>query len=56
MTYHILLDSISNALDNTLNYRPIVAIGFIVPEAHLAPMRSNRIPVNFDNPVINLFA
>jgi hypothetical protein len=56
MAYRILLDSISNALDDILNYRPIVAVGFIVPKAHLAPMGNNRIPVNLDDPVVDLFA
>jgi hypothetical protein len=56
MAYCIPFNTISNALNDILDHRPIIAMGFIVPKAHLTPARRNRIPMDFDDSVINLFA
>jgi hypothetical protein len=56
MAYCIPLNSISNALNDILDHRPIITMGFIVPKAHLTPLRCNRVPVNLDDSIINLLA
>jgi len=53
---HIFLDAIRDTLDYILYHRTMVALRFVVTKTHHTPMFVNRVPTNFDNAVIDLFA
>jgi hypothetical protein len=55
-THRIFLDAISNALDNVLYHRTMVALRLVIAEAHHAPMFIDSVPAYFDNAVVDLFA
>jgi hypothetical protein len=55
-THSILLDAIGDSLDNVLHNGAVIAIRFVVTKAHHPPMFANRVPVYFDDAVVDLFA
>jgi hypothetical protein len=55
-THRIFLDAISNALDNILYYRTMIALWLVIAVAHHAPTFTNWVPTYFDNAVVDLFA
>lgn len=55
-THRIFLDAISNALDNILYHRTMVALWLVIAVAHHAPMFIDWVPTYFDNAVVDLFA
>jgi len=52
----VFLDAISNALDDILYHRTMIALRLVVAVAHHAPTFTDRVPIYFDNAVVDLFA
>ena len=54
--YLFLLNTISNTFDDVFDDSLVVSGGLVVPEAHESPLLLHRIPMHFDNAVVQLFA
>jgi len=52
----ILLDAISNALDDILHHGTMIAMRLVVTKAHHVPIFTDSIPTYFDDAVIDLIA
>ena len=48
--------SVSNALNDILNNGDVVTVGFVTAKPHHSPSQQHRIPMDFDNAIINLFS
>ncbi len=55
-TYGIFLDTVSDTGNDIFHDVPVVSVGLVVSESHHSPMTLGRVPMDFDNTVIILFA
>lgn len=55
-THRIFLNAISNALNNILYHRTMIALWLVITKTHHAPMFASKVPTYFDNAVVDLFA
>lgn len=48
--------SLSDALNDIFDDGDMVTVGFIISKPHHSPSRQHRVPVNFNDAIINLFS
>ena len=53
--YGILLNAIGDALDNIVYNGAVIALRFVITKAHHPPMFANRVPMYFNDAVVDLF-
>lgn len=54
--YLFFFYTICDTLDDILDHADMISVGFVVPEPHHAPTRNFGVPVDFNNPIVDLFA
>ena len=55
-TYIFLFNAVCDTLDDIVHYALMIPIRFVVTESHHSPAFDFRIPVDLNNPVVQLFA
>lgn len=56
MAYCFFLHAVRYTLYDILDDTSMVTVWFIVPESHHSPARNCRVPVNFHDAIVDLFA
>ena len=54
--YSIFLDAFNDTLDDIFNDIPMIPVRFVIPKTHHPPVRDCRIPMHFDDTIIDLVA
>lgn len=52
----VFFDTVGYALNDALNDFTMIAVQFVVSEAHETPVFLDIVPVDFNDPVVELFA
>lgn len=55
-THRFFFYAVSDSLNDILDNGDMVTVGFIASKPHHSPSRQHRIPMDFDDAVINLFS